>query len=116
MGALAGAFLLGGMLLFFAYDALRGDHSPPEIVVEVSSIAPLSTGFVVRFIASNHGGQTAEGVEVEGRVRSGVHSAETARTTIGYVPAHSVRSGGLFFTFDPRCCGLELRAVGYESP
>ena len=114
--ALVGAVLLGTIMTLLAYDALAGDHSPPDIVVEPASIAPVSGGFVVRFTAFNRGGETAQGVEVEGRVRSGEHRDEAPRTTLGYIPARSLRSGGLFFSFDPRCCGLELRAAGYQQP
>jgi uncharacterized protein (TIGR02588 family) len=33
-----------------------------------------------------------------------------------YVPGHSVRQGGLFFTRDPRSGHLSVRARGYSAP
>ena len=38
------------------------------------------------------------------------------RARIDYVPGHSVRQGGLFFTRDPRTGHLSLRARGYSAP
>ena len=53
---------------------------------------------------------------MEGELREGTESVETSNTTIEYVPAHSERKGGLFFTSDPRQYVLRLQAKGYEKP
>ena len=53
---------------------------------------------------------------MEGELRSGAGSVETSDTTIEYVPPHSERKGGLFFTSDPRQHELRLRAKGFEQP
>jgi uncharacterized protein (TIGR02588 family) len=114
--ALAGLALGLGSIGFMLYEAAAGDSSPPDVTVRVGSILPTRNGFLVEFRAVNEGGSTAEGLTVEGELRSGAESVETSDTTIEYVPAHSAREGGLFFTSDPRRYELRLRAKGYEKP
>jgi uncharacterized protein (TIGR02588 family) len=64
----------------------------------------------------NEGGTTAAGLTVEGELRDGTESVETSDSTIDYVPSHSERQGGLFFTLDPGEYEVQLRAKGYEMP
>ena len=98
------------------YEAAAGDSSPPDITVHVDATLQIRNGYLVRFRAVNEGGSTAEGVTVEGVLRNGTDSMETSNTVLEYVPAHSQREGGLFFTSDPRQYQLQLRAKGYENP
>jgi uncharacterized protein (TIGR02588 family) len=114
--ALVGLALVLGSIVFMLYEAAAGDSSPPDVTVRVDSILPTRNGFLVRFRAVNEGGSTAEGLTVEGELRSGTERVETSNTTIEYVPSHSEREGGLFFTLDPRQYELQLRAKGYEKP
>ena len=114
--ALVGLALVVGSIAFTLYEATAGDASPPDVTVRVESITPTRNGFLVEFRAINEGGTTAEGLTVEGELRSGTESVETSDTTVEYVPAHSEREGGLFFASDPRQYELRLRAKGYEKP
>ena len=114
--ALLGLALVAGSIAFMLYKAVAGDSSPPDITVHVDSILPIRNGYLVKFRALNEGGSTAEGVTIEGAVRNGTEILETSNTVIEYVPAHSEREGGLFFTTDPRQNQLQLRAKGYEDP
>ena len=114
--ALLGLALVLGSIAFMLYEAAAGDASPPDVTVRVEAIRPTRNGFLVEFRAANEGGSTAEGVTVEGELRDGAESVETSDTTIEYVPSHSEREGGLFFTSDPRRFELRLRAKGYERP
>ena len=114
--ALLGLALVLGSIMFMVYEAAAGDSSPPDVTVRADSILPTRNGFLVKFRAVNEGGSTAEGLTVEGELRSGTESLETSDTTVEYVPAHSEREGGLFFTLDPRQYELQLRAKGYEKP
>ena len=114
--ALLGLALVLGSIVFMLYEAAAGDSSPPDVTVRVDSILPTRNGFLVEFRAVNEGGSTAEGLTVEGELRNGTESVETSNTTIEYVPSHSEREGGLFFTSDPRRYELQLRAKGYEKP
>lgn len=114
--ALLGLAFVLGSIGFMLYEAAAGDSSPPDVTLRVASILPTRNGFLVEFRAANEGGTTAEGLTVEGELRDGDRSVETSDTTIEYVPAHSEREGGLFFTSDPRRYELRLRAKGYEKP
>jgi uncharacterized protein (TIGR02588 family) len=113
---LFGLALVLGSIVFMLYEALTGDTSLPDVTVQVESIEPSSSGFLVTFRAMNEGGSTAAGLTIEGTVRNGTESIETSTTTIEYLPSHSERKGGLFFTVDPRQYDLQLRAAGYEEP
>lgn len=114
--ALVGLALVLGSIAFMLYEAAAGDASPPDVTLHVQSIVPTRNGYLVEFRAVNEGGSTAEGLTIEGELRAGTESVETSNTTIEYVPSHSVRQGGLFFTTDPRQYELRLRAKGYEKP
>jgi uncharacterized protein (TIGR02588 family) len=114
--AFLGLALVLGSIAFLLYEAATGDSSPPDVTVRVDSILLTRNGFLVKFRAINEGGSTAEGLTVEGELRNGTESVEVSNTTIEYVPSHSEREGGLFFTVDPRRYELQLRAKGYEKP
>jgi uncharacterized protein (TIGR02588 family) len=114
--AFLGLALVLGSIAFLLYEAATGDSSPPDVTVRVDSILLTWNGFLVKFRAINEGGSTAEGLTVEGELRNGTESVEVSNTTIEYVPSHSEREGGLFFTVDPRRYELQLRAKGYEKP
>jgi uncharacterized protein (TIGR02588 family) len=113
---LLGLVLVLGSIGFALYEAAIGDSSPPNVTVEVEGIIPAQNGFLVEFRVLNKGGTTAAGLTVEGELRNGTEIVETSDTTIEYVPSHSERTGGLFFTQDPGQYELELRAKGYEMP
>ena len=114
--AIVGMLLVAGTIAFLVADAVAGDSSPPDITVHEESIQPVTGGYLVRIRAVNRGGSTASGVAVEGALKSGGEEIEASEMTIGYVPSHSERKGGLFFTKDPHGFALELRAKGYEEP
>jgi len=97
------------------YQALWGDHSPPDIRLEIESVSRRSGGYLVLFTALNRGGSPAEGVVVEARAGDGA-AAERSQTTLDYLPAHSRRRGGLYVSTDPSQPGFSLRALGYERP
>ena len=111
-----GLLLVAGALGLLLYKAIWTEVSPPEVTVRVLSIVQVQNGYLVRFHAVNQGGSTAEGVVIEGELRRGMERAETSHTTLEYLPAHSERRGGLFFTQDPRQFDFQVRAFGYEEP
>ena len=113
---LLGLALVLGSIGFSLYEAAAGDSSPPDVTVKVDEILPSRNGFHVRFRVINEGGSTAEGLTIEGELRSGTQSLETSNTTIEYVPSHSEREGGLYFSLDPQQHELRVRAKGYEKP
>lgn len=110
--AIVGAALVLATLAVIALGVTNGNKSPPEIMVKITSVEILRSGYVVLFRAENRGGTTAADVTIEGRLEAG----EAATTRIDYLPPGSARGGGLFFKSDPRRGRLELVARGYQDP
>ena len=112
VGSLLVAAAIGSLL----YEALAGNGKPPDITLTVNSVIETRNGYLVKIAAVNQGSSTAEGVVVQGELRRGAQSLERSHTTIQYLPPHSKRRVGLFFTEDPRRFELNIRALGYEEP
>jgi uncharacterized protein (TIGR02588 family) len=111
-----GLVLTVAVLVVIGRQAISGGAAEvPDIEVGVSRIVPVSAGFVVEIVARNHSGGTAAAVEIEGSLGPG-GAVETSGATFDYVPGHSERKGGLFFSEDPRRHMLEVRALGYKTP
>jgi uncharacterized protein (TIGR02588 family) len=115
VGAL-GALIVAAVIGFLLYQGFAGDASPPEIHVEVKRIAPVRDGFRVEFEARNAGGEAAAQVTIEGVLSRPGAEPQRSAVTLGYLPAHSERGGGLFFNTDPRTGELSVRARSYEDP
>ncbi len=111
-----GAVTVAATIAFLLYEGIAGDHSPPDIRVEIKSTAPVRDGYRVKFEATNEGGDAASQVVINGEIARGDTVLETSETTLDYLPPRSGRSGGLFFTKDPRSAELRIRARGYEDP
>jgi uncharacterized protein (TIGR02588 family) len=114
--ALVGLILVSGSIGFLVYHAITRNSSPPNVILNISSITNIGSGYLVKFQAINKGESTAKGLIVEGQLKDGNEEIETSETTLDYLPSHSKREGGLFFTKDPRQFELRLRALGYEQP
>jgi uncharacterized protein (TIGR02588 family) len=114
--ALLGLVLVMGSIGFMTYQAMAGDDSPPFVTVGIDAVLPFESGYLVQIRAVNQGGSTAAQVRIEGSLMNGSGRMEGSETVIDYVPAHSHRKGGLFFTHDPRQYTLQLRATGYAKP
>jgi uncharacterized protein (TIGR02588 family) len=114
--ALLGLVLVLGSMGFLAYQAVAGDDSPPDILIQANAIMPVRAGYLVQIQAINQGGSTAAELRIEGTLMGERGSVESSEAVIDYVPAHSHRNGGLFFTKDPRQFTLQLRATGYAEP
>jgi uncharacterized protein (TIGR02588 family) len=97
-------------------EALLGDPSPPAVTVEARAVHAVKGGWLVEIEAINSGGSPAAQVAVEGELTLAGQEPETAEASFDYVPDHSRRGGGLFFTHDPRAAQLSLRAKGYVEP
>jgi uncharacterized protein (TIGR02588 family) len=114
--ALLGLVLVLGSIGFLAYQVVAGDDSPPDVLIRADAILPVKSGYLVQVRAVNQGGSTAAELRIEGTLRGESGRVETSETVFDYVPAHSHRKGGLFFTQDPRQFTLQLRAKGYAEP
>ena len=114
--AFVGLILVLGSIGFLVYQAITRNSAPPDVTLNINIITTVSNGYLVKFQAMNKGNSTAKGLIVEGQLKDGNEDIETSETTLDYLPSHSEREGGLFFTKDPRQFELQLRALGYEQP
>lgn len=114
--AAASALLVLGAVGYLLYEALAEPLTPPAVEVTVEAVRAVGDGYLVEFEAQNRGRTTAAGLVVEGTLRRGAETVETASVTLDYVPAEGSRRGGLYFTEDPRAYALALRPTGYSRP
>lgn len=116
MVAGVGLLLVASLLGYLVHHALFGDHSPPNILVEVTEIRDNGEDFLVLFEARNDGGTTASSVVITGELATFGVVTESAEATLDFIPAESRRSGGLFFRRDPRQSKLRITPSGYIVP
>ncbi len=114
--AVIGLLLIAATMGFMVYRAVWGSQSPPDIVVTIDSIQPVSNGYLVNINTVNNGGMTAQGLTIEAELSSNSESVETSEITIEYLPSYSERKGGIFFTNNPGDFELKVRPKGYEQP
>jgi uncharacterized protein (TIGR02588 family) len=116
VSAAIGLVIVLAVLGFLLYEAVGGSRLPPDVSLSIDSVAQSTNGYLVKLTAINRGGSTAEGVIVEGELRNGNELIERSQTTLDYLPPHSKKRAGFFFTRDPRLYELQVRALGYEEP
>ncbi len=111
-----GFLLVLGVFGIIGWQALSDATSPPEITVETTGVAPAAGGYRVTFRARNDGGAAAAQVRIDGALSGESRPSETSSVVLDYIPGHSAREGGLFFSQDPRAGDLALRASGFAKP
>jgi uncharacterized protein (TIGR02588 family) len=111
-----GLLLVLGVFGIIGWQAFNGATMPPVITVAVDNVASVEGGYRVLFRARNTAGEAAAQVEIEGTASTAAADAETSRVVFDYIPGHSERQGGLFFSRDPRSGALSLRATGFADP
>ena len=114
--AAIGFALVAATIGFIAWKGLTGNDAPPRLSFEVQAIVEVPNGYLVEVRAWNGGDETAADVKVEGELRGPAGQVETSETSFKYLPPRSARSGGLYFTRDPRTLEIAIRAKGYEAP
>ncbi len=114
--AILGGLIVSGLILYNIFDAWQDNGSAPEIQIQADSPIRQTRGFLIPIKALNQGGSSAAGVVIEGVLRDGDKDVETSQVTFDYVPAHSTKEGGLFFSRNPQSLELEIRALGYQEP
>jgi uncharacterized protein (TIGR02588 family) len=114
--ASVGLILVVSAVSFLLYQAVTQNPSSPDVRVQVESVVPLRSGYLVKIKIINYGDTTAEGLIVEGELSKDEKQIELSHTEIDYAPAHAEKRGGLFFSHDPRQGELRVRALGYEEP
>jgi uncharacterized protein (TIGR02588 family) len=111
-----GLLLVLGLFGVIGWQAFNGATTPPALTVEIENVAPEEGGYRVLFRARNSAGEAAAQVEIEGKISAAGAGEEVSRIVLDYIPGHSERQGGLFFTRDPRSGTLAVRATGFAEP
>ena len=114
--AAIGLVVIAVAIGFLVYRGATKGDTPPVVKIEVESITPSGENYLVNFRVSNAGDTTAAALTIEGELKNGDQAEETSDISFAYLPAKSVRRGGLFFTKDPNRFELKIRAKGYEQP
>lgn len=110
------AILVAATVGYLAWDAVRGEDSPPLLSVELGTPEPRSGSWLVPVKVRNLGHETAEGVRVQVTLETPGAPPEQADFDVAFVPRESEREGWVSFRGDPSRGRLTGRAVGYERP
>jgi uncharacterized protein (TIGR02588 family) len=112
-----GFALVAATLLYLAYDAATVSDAPPSIEVRAGEPVRREHNFIIPVTLTNHGDQTAEGVQVEVVLESGGREQERAEFTVAFLPRRSTREGWAAFQTDPSTAErITARVMGYEKP
>jgi uncharacterized protein (TIGR02588 family) len=112
-----GVLLVAAIMIMLLIDATQADESPPAIAVSVDTTVALAQSHLVEITAKNESGQAAAAVRVEGVLADASGRAvERSESTVDYLPAHSKRQMGLYFSHKPGDYRLTVRAVSYQHP
>lgn len=114
--AALGALLVSGAIAYLLFYALARDGAPPDVRLVAERVVELPESWLVQFRAFNEGGEAAARLEIEGTLEGPSGPIETSVATLDHLPPRSGRTGGLFFSRDPRGFELRLRAKGYAEP
>jgi uncharacterized protein (TIGR02588 family) len=107
------------VVLTFAYllrEAITTEVTPPDIVVMLGTPRPGSGGFMVPLVATNHGGQTAEDVQITVTLDLADGTSEESEILIPFLPRESKREGWATFRSDPQSGDLRVGGIGFQSP
>ncbi len=113
--AALGLLLLAGALWVLVSRGVD-QPQPPSITVDVEEITPVAGAWLVRFAATNRGDETVAGLRLAAKLSHGSTVVETADVQLDYVPARSVRRGGLFLSHDPASGTLEITPSTFSAP
>jgi uncharacterized protein (TIGR02588 family) len=113
--ALAGLLLLAFVFVILGREAMESSDSPPAIELRLQKRVSHGTGELVLIEVHNRGGQTAADLKVRGTLGAD-RNAETREVTIDYVPRHSRKVVGLFFSQPVADQSLRLEPVGFVEP
>jgi len=111
-----GLLLVLGLFGVIGWQAFNGATTPPVITVEIENVTSVQGGHRVLFRARNSADEAAAQVEIEGQLSTAGTDPEISRVVLDYIPGHSTRRGGLFFTRNPQSGALTVRATGFAEP
>jgi uncharacterized protein (TIGR02588 family) len=115
-------FAVSGLLVtctlaYLAYDGVTIGDTPPSIEIRVGTPAQGQHNFIVPVSITNHGDQTAEGVQIEVALETGGQETERSEFAVAFLPRRATREGWVAFQTDPRTAQkINARVLGYEKP
>ena len=104
------------VLAYLGWCAFHDRDTPPDLHIFTGAAIAGPRSFRVPVVVRNDGQSTAESVHIEVLLMRGTEEVDHAELDLPFVPRQSEREGWVTFRHDPRCCTLESRATGYESP
>jgi uncharacterized protein (TIGR02588 family) len=115
VAAIGGVLLLATLAYLFQQGA-TGETGPPVPAVQVIAVERQAPNYLVRLRVRNGGPATAASLRVVGVLTQDGREVERSETEFQYLPGHSSREAGLFFTRDPGAFRLEVRPESYQQP
>ncbi len=113
----AGACLIIAVIAFLVYDAATMGTQPPTIEARAGAPRASANSFIVPVTVTNHGDETAEGVQVEVELTSPEGGEpERGEFEIPLLPRRATREGSVMFRRDPRAARLDARVTGFGKP
>jgi uncharacterized protein (TIGR02588 family) len=108
--------LLIGVVGLLAYDAIWGDRSPPELVVQAGE--PVARGALIEVpvTVENRGGRAAEGILVEVTVRQAGGVEERAELTLPLLARQASEQGVVAVPNQGAVEAVEGRVVAFTLP
>ena len=101
---------------YSVWEAVAGDHGPPDLSVVAELATSSAFGHTVPIVVKNDSHATAASVEVVGVLEQAGISIEERRAAFAYVPGKGEATGGLVFENDPARHTLKVSVEGYEEP
>lgn len=114
--AALGLVLLLASVGYLAWHARFEPATPPDPVVEVTSVGAQGDRHLVLFRVHNRGTATAAALRITGELRREGQVVEQAETEFQHLPGRSSREAGLFFRNPPAQFELVLAPRSFQRP
>ncbi|HEX8408705.1 MAG TPA: hypothetical protein VF883_07570 [Thermoanaerobaculia bacterium] len=110
------AIVVVAVLAYLGWCAIHDQQTPPDLRIFTGAAVAAADTYRVPIVVRNDGESTAESVRIEVLLMRANEEIERADLELPFVPRQSEREAWVTFRHDPRCCTLQSRAVGYETP
>ena len=114
--AVAGMLLILFVLGTLIVEAVSDGDTPPVIDLRVKETVAHGSGELVLIEAHNRGGTVASDLKVRGLLSGSTNAIEAREIVIDYLPRHSSKVIGLFFSRPTAGLDLRLEPVGFVEP
>ena len=111
-----GLVLIVSVLGALIWDGLVNSRTSVQIELRVQKTVQRGPGELVMVEVQNHGGEVAADLKVRGSLFRGETEVESREITIDYVPRHSRKTVGLFFSRPTATHELRLTPIGFVEP